>query len=65
MKPRALLDRAAAIIEREAMGIRVAHATFGRWDDCREAKRDHDEMLRVAAQLRQAEAFDAATTIRG
>ncbi|MDR5797207.1 MULTISPECIES: hypothetical protein [Caballeronia] len=60
MKPRALLDRAAAIIEREAEGIRAAHGTFGRWDDCKEAKRDHDEMLRIAAQLRQAEAFDAA-----
>jgi hypothetical protein len=43
MKPRKLLDRAAAILEREAEGIRAAHATFDRWDDCREAKRDHDE----------------------
>jgi hypothetical protein len=60
MKPRKLLDRATAILEREAEGIRAAHATFGRWDDCREAKRDHDEMLRIAAQLRQAEAFDAS-----
>jgi hypothetical protein len=60
MKPRKLLDRAAAIIEREAEGIRAALATFGRWDDTPEAKRDHDEMLRIAAQLRQTEAFDAA-----
>jgi hypothetical protein len=60
MKPRALLDRAAAILEREAEGIRAAHATFGRWDDTPEAKHDHDEMLRIAAQLRQAEAFDAS-----
>jgi hypothetical protein len=49
MKPRKLLDRAAAIIEREAEGIRAALATFGRWDDTPEAKRDHDEMLRIAA----------------
>lgn len=60
MKPRKLLDRAAAIIEREAMGIRVAHATFGRWDNCKEAKRDHDEMVRIAAQLRQSELFHDA-----
>jgi hypothetical protein len=60
MKPRALLDRAAAIIEREAEGIRAAHAMFGRWDNTSEAKRDHEEMLRIAAQLRQAEAFDAS-----
>lgn len=60
MKPRALLDRAAAIIEREAEVIRAAHSSFGRWDDCKEVKRDHDEMLRIAAQLRKAEAFDAA-----
>lgn len=59
MKPRQLLDRAAAIIEREAEGIRAAHATFGRWDDTPEAKRDYTEMLRIAAQLRQAEAFDS------
>jgi hypothetical protein len=40
-------------IEREAEGIRAALATFGRWDGTPEAKRDHDEMLRIAAQLRQ------------
>jgi hypothetical protein len=38
-------------IEREAEGIRAALATFGRWDGTPEAKRDHDEMLRIAAQL--------------
>jgi len=51
MKPRKLLDRAAAIIERDAERIRAALATFGRRDDTPEAKCDHDEMLRIAAQL--------------
>jgi hypothetical protein len=60
MKPHNVLERAAAILEREAAGIRNGHTIDGRWDGTREAKRDHDEMLRVAAQLRQVEVPDAA-----
>jgi hypothetical protein len=55
-----MLERAAAILEREAAGIRNGHTIDGRWDGTREAKRDHDEMLRLAAQLRQVEVPDAA-----
>jgi hypothetical protein len=55
-------ERAAEILEREAEGIRDGHTLDGRWNTLREedrqAKRDHDEMLRIAAQLRQPEPTD-------
>jgi hypothetical protein len=42
------------------VGICAAHAIVVRWNDTLEARRNYDETPRIAAQLRQAEAFDSA-----
>lgn len=50
---RALLQRAAELLEREAATIAFCHCYRGDWTGDLDAKADHDEMLSVAAELRR------------
>lgn len=49
---RTAIFRAAAELELYANELRIAYTLDGQWDE-REARRDHDRLLRLAARLRR------------
>ena len=50
---RTAIFRAAAELELYANELRIAHTMDGQWGDERDARRDHDRLLRLAARLRR------------
>lgn len=50
---RTAIFRAAAELELYANELRAAHTVDGEWGGEREARRDHDRLLRLAARLRR------------
>lgn len=54
---RAIVQRAATILEQEAARIKMCHTLAGgQWpDQYRKAKADHDEYVAIAAELRRTD----------